>query len=590
MAVVAHQLKLTADLSAVAASSAWIRSLGGRLPLAPGDVFRLDLCVTELITNIADHGYAGRRAGLIELSAQPDAGGAGIRVEIIDDGDPFDPLVMPSPAAPSGADGMRVGGLGIHLIRTYADDCRYERRGERNVFTFTVRRSATVREGTPEGPVNRGVERRHPSVQPSFPLTRTGGIVVTRDQRAGGERRLLGFISTCELFRNVPYMMVEDVIARCAVRELERGSVLLHPGDRNYYVVLVVRGSLRVQLGTDDAADYMEIMAGACTGEMSVIDGKPVSAHVVAATDCRLLLIDSETFLTRVLPVPEVARNLVGILADRMRRSNDRIIERVRSSIELEALQRELHFAHDVQTSMVPERMALAPARPEVQCSGFMRPARQVGGDFYDAFYIEPDRIAVVIGDVCGKGMPAALFMSRTMTLLRSEGMNAAGRTQRHHTVELMERANRHLCRGNDTGFFASIFVAILDVSTGVLTWVNAGHPAPALARGSSDFRFIAGPRGVLLGVDPGARYAVGETGLPPGSTMLIYTDGVTEAEDAHGGMFGDARLLGLLNDASNRDAGALIDVTVEAVDHFARGHAQSDDLTLLALRYTGPS
>ena len=109
---------------------------------------------------------------------------------------------------------------------------------------------------------------------------------------------------------------------------------------------------------------------------------------------------------------------------------------------------------------MVPERMTLDHARPEVQCAGYMRPAQQVGGDFYDAFYIEPERLAVVIGDVCGKGMPAALFMSRTLTLLRSEGTNAAGRTQRQHNLELVERANRHLCRANDAGYFASVFVA----------------------------------------------------------------------------------------------------------------------------------
>jgi serine phosphatase RsbU (regulator of sigma subunit) len=283
-----------------------------------------------------------------------------------------------------------------------------------------------------------------------------------------------------------------------------------------------------------------------------------------------------------------VARNLVSTLAERMRRSNDRMIERLKSSIELSALQSELSFAHQVQTGMVPERLKLEHARPEVQCAGYMRPARQIGGDFYDAFYIEPERLAVVIGDVCGKGMPAALFMSRTLTLLRSEGMNAAGRTQRQHNLELIARANRHLCRANDAGYFASVFAAILDASTGLLTWVNAGHPAPVLARGSSEFRLMTGPHGVLLGLDPAADYTVGETGLPPGSTLLLYTDGLTEAGNARGELFGDERLLGLVNASRNRDAPAVIDAVVDAVEGFVLGHAQSDDLTLLALRYLG--
>jgi len=429
--VTAHRLTITADASAIAAASAWIRALGARLQLPPGDVFRLDLCVTELVTNIADHGYAGRGDGEVELRAEPAADGAGIRVEIADNGEPFDPLAVPPPAPPARAAEARIGGLGIHLVRSYADDCSYERRDGRNVFTFVVGRTATVADKTPAGPVSRGVERRRSPAPRAYPLTRSDGTVVTQDQRAGGERRLLGFISGCELFRNVPYGLVEDVVARCPVRELTAGSILLSPGDRNYHIVLVVQGNLRVQLGSADAADYMDIVAGECTGEMSVIDGKPVSAHVVAASDCRLLLIDSETFLTRILPVPEVARNLVALLADRMRRSNDRIVQRLKSSIELEGLQRELRFAHDVQTGMVPERMALAPARPEVQCHGYMRPARQVGGDFYDAFYIEPDRLAVMAGDVCGKGLPAALFMARALTLLRSEAMHSRSRTQR---------------------------------------------------------------------------------------------------------------------------------------------------------------
>src|SRR5262249_27014408 len=275
-------------------------------------------------------------------------------------------------------------------------------------------------------------------------------------------------------------------------------------------------------------------------------------------------------------------------LTDRMRRTNDRIIERFKSSIELQALQRELLFAREVHAGMVPERITLEPSRPELQCSGYMRPARQVGGDFYDAFYMEAGRLAVVMGDVCGKGMPAALYMARTMTLLRSEAMHKRARTQRQHTLDIAESTNRMLCRNNDAGYFVSVFAGVLDITTGLLTWVNAGHPAPAMARGSSEFRFLTGPRHLLMGVSEEARYTVGETALPPGSALLLYTDGAMEAENAQGTMFGSARLLGLLNEAKNRDAQAIIDTAVEAVDAFAEGRAQGDDLTLLALRYAG--
>jgi serine phosphatase RsbU (regulator of sigma subunit) len=191
-------------------------------------------------------------------------------------------------------------------------------------------------------------------------------------------------------------------------------------------------------------------------------------------------------------------------------------------------------------------------------------------------------------GDVCGKGLPAALFMARVMTLLRSEAMHSGSRTQRQHTLEVVASANRQLCRNNHAGYFASVFFGILDVPTGLLTWINAGHPSPALARGSSDFRFVAEPRGVLLGLVAEAHYTVGETALPPGSTLLVYTDGVTEAESPDGGMFGEERLIELLGGSRGSDAEAIVDGAVAALDEFARGHPQSDDLTLLALRYAG--
>jgi serine phosphatase RsbU (regulator of sigma subunit) len=219
-----------------------------------------------------------------------------------------------------------------------------------------------------------------------------------------------------------------------------------------------------------------------------------------------------------------------------------------------------------------------------------MRPARQVGGDFYDAFHLDSSRLALLIGDVCGKGMPAALFMSRALTLLRGEAMHPAPAAQRQHMKDFMTRANRQLCRGNAAGYFASVFAAVLDVPTGVLTWVNAGHPPPALARGSSEFRFLDAPRNVLLGVDENAEYEVGETALPPGSALFLYTDGVTEAENAQGVLFGEERLLDLLNDAPERDAPAVTRTTMAAVDGYAEGAAQSDDITLLALRYEGPA
>jgi phosphoserine phosphatase RsbU/P len=581
MSAAAHHLTVSADASAVSAASAWVRSLGNQLQLRDGDVFRLDICVTELVTNIASYGYVNGE-GVIELHVEPAASG-GIRLEVIDSGRPFDPLSAPRPAAPDTPIQARIGGFGIQLVRSFADECHYDRRGERNVFILTIHRSA---EAAPGGPTDRGADRRREARPPAFPLKRADGTRVGSEARHGRDRRVLGFISRCSLFRGVPYKLLEEVLAGCPMRAFADGTVLLSPGERNEQVALVLEGRLRIHFGSPTSPDQTEINVGECAGEMSVIDNKPVSAYVIADSGCRLILVDKTTFLTRILPIPEVARNLVSTFSDRMRHANERVIARMKSSLELEALQRELAFAHQIQTSMVPERMTLTPARPGLQCAGFMRPARQVGGDFYEAFYVDANRLAVVIGDVCGKGMPAALFMSRTMTLLRSEAMHPTTRAQRRHVLDVVKQTNRQLCRANTANYFASFFVGLFDVATGVLTYVNAGLTPPALARGSSDFRLLTEPRDVVAGLFEDAVYTVGETPLPPGSTLLLHTDGVTEAENRNGEMFGQARLLQLLNAAGNRGPDAIIDATVNAVEAFAGQHPQSDDVTLLALRY----
>jgi anti-sigma regulatory factor (Ser/Thr protein kinase) len=149
MSADAHRLTVTGDASAVATASAWIRSLGNHAELPPGDVFRLDLCVSELVANIADYGYAADDPR--DIAVRVDSVPNGMRVEIADAGKPFDPLAVPPPPlpAPASVADAPVGGFGIHLVRTYADECRYERRDERNVFSFVVRRSTPVADAAP---------------------------------------------------------------------------------------------------------------------------------------------------------------------------------------------------------------------------------------------------------------------------------------------------------------------------------------------------------------------------------------------------------------------------------------------------------
>jgi phosphoserine phosphatase RsbU/P len=575
------QLTVTADASAVSAASAWVRSVGARLKLPETDIYRLDVCVTELVSNIASYGFDNGE-GVIELRADAETEES-VTVEVSDSGKPFDPLSVPLPEPASSVNEVRIGGMGIRLVRSFADEYRYDRMHDRNRVILSIHRSAKE---PASGRVERGVERRREMQPPALPLTRANGNLVTLEERSGRDRRLLGFISRCSLFRNVPYKLLEKLLARCPIRSFADGTVLLRPGEPNEHVALILEGRLLIHFGSPASPDHTEINVGECAGEMSIIDNQPVSAYVIADSHCRLLLIHKNTFLTRILTIPEVARNLVSTFSDRMRSANKRVVERMELSLELTALQRELAFARQIQASMVPDRMTLTPARPGIQCCGFMRPARQVGGDFYDAFYVEANRLAIVMGDVCGKGMPAALFMARTMTLLRSEAMHPTTRAQRRHVLDVVEQTNRQLCASNAANYFVSCFIGLLDVVTGLLTYVNAGLTPPALARGSTNFRLLSEPRDMVAGLFEDAVYTVGEIALPPGSALLLHTDGVTEAENANGEMFGQARLLALLNGERYRSPDAMIDATVEMVGEFVQEHPQSDDLTLLAVLY----
>ena len=400
---------------------------------------------------------------------------------------------------------------------------------------------------------------------------------------------MLGFLSQLAIFRGVPYHLVKDVVASCRLVRFHDSAVMLRPGDPNDAIAFVINGRLRVHLDAPDSPTYFTIAAGDCVGELSVIDGEPASAYVVAEPGTRLLLADADTLFERLLPIPAVSRNFMRMLADRVRRTSSRIVDQIHSELDLEHLQRDLAFARDIQAGMLPQESPLFPDRDEVDCAARLRAARQVGGDFYDAFFIDSTRLFVTIGDVCGKGLPAALFMVRALTLLRGEATRRAG-ARRAWLQRVVERVNRLLVERNEQSLFVSLFCALLDTATGTLAYVSAGHNPPALALGDGPFEFVAAPRNPVAGVVPDRSYIGGEVQLPPESVLLLYTDGVTDAQGAREDRFGSARLLATLNGAGERSATALIEATLAAVDRFAEGRAPFDDIALLALRYRSPA
>lgn len=580
-----RSLRLINDSGAISAASAWLRTLGEAFELGSELVFRLDLCASELVANIVSYAFEDEAPHTIalDLILEPQS----VKLVVADDGCEFDPLALPEPVTPATLEEASVGGLGVHLVRQFAEQVSYERASGRNQLTLAWTRPGRSSPDGMRAPARRGVDRRRRGAA-VFPLQRADGHRVARDRRSGQERRALGFISRLELFRDVPYALIEGLIAHCAQRDYPDEYLVLAPGMQNEQVALVLEGRLRVHL-EDPAGEgthgYTVIGTGECAGELSIIDGEPTSAWVVAEPGTRLLLIEAHTFFSELLPLPQVARNLLRLMATRMRQANHQVVERVRNSMVLEKLQSELRTAREIQSGMLPMRSPMFAEHPEIECEASIQQAREIGGDFFDAFFIDENRLFVAIGDVCGKGMPAALLMMRTLTTLRAEAARKQG--QKGHMERVMERINRKLALNNERLLFASLFIGLLDTRDGSFRYASAGHLRPVLARRGEAPVMLKVPRNPIAGIDPTIDYALAETRLGSGDLLLLYTDGVTEAMNPRDELFGEARLLATLAAAPGGAAGA-IDAVREAMKHFCDGRPPSDDVTLLALRAMG--
>ncbi|HEY2774994.1 MAG TPA: GAF domain-containing SpoIIE family protein phosphatase [Candidatus Binatia bacterium] len=242
---------------------------------------------------------------------------------------------------------------------------------------------------------------------------------------------------------------------------------------------------------------------------------------------------------------------------------------------ELLALHRELDIAREIQQSIVPKTF---PQRPDVRVFADMNPAQEVGGDFYDFFFLDEDRIAVMIGDVSGKGVPAALFMAMTRTLLRS---TAPGCTT---PGQCLERVNALLIPDNSAEMFVTVFYAILEIRSGRLEYSNGGHNPPYLVGADGVVQALQGTGGTVLGMLDNARFGTLTTTLGRGDALVLFTDGITEAMDAESVLFGETRLEAALAQCAALAPGDVVQKILASVGRHVAGAAQSDDITALVL------
>ena len=391
----------------------WIAALDAAAGLGERDRFRIELALTEAATNIMEHALPEGK-GSREIRIRPDIGDQSIvTFEVSDEGRPFNILEAEPRVLPVRLEDSVLGGHGIRLIRNYTDDIRYER----------------TRQHEPAHPRLSNLRRR------------PGGIARTLDLTPHLSHSLLA---------EIPLPLLEDVVGQCEHASLAPGDVLLAPGEENHTLYFVLSGRLRMHLDARDSPNPLAIPAGEIVGEMSIVEGRPVSAWVIADQPSLLLAMPEQIFWDDFVTVPGANRRLMQFLISRMRSTNAVLQGELERKVRYELLKRELESAWKIQANLLPSAKPLFRS-PAVDVHALIRPAREVGGDFFDALALDETHLCVAIGDVSGKGMPAALVMVRVVTLLRSALL------ERKNPMTVLPDLNLRLCEANEEFMFVTL-------------------------------------------------------------------------------------------------------------------------------------
>lgn len=400
------------------------------------------------------------------------------------------------------------------------------------------------------------------------------------ERRTGTERRRNGWVSTLDLCRGLPYNDVEAILEICPVRRLAAGEILLEPGQANHYLFFLVEGELNVRLKSTNSPVTDTIHRGECIGEMSIIDGQPTSAYVIATTPATLIAVHENIFWSKLATNQRMVRNLSQVLAERMRKRNAAALRAFEQEMRLEQLQKELLAAYEIQTGMLPRGPTLVPELPQIDVHARMDVVKSVGGDFFDAFALDERRACIAIGDVSGKGMPAALFMVRALTLLRAELIKP------DDLGANVSRFNRALCETNISHMFVSLLVLTIDTHDGTVTYVNAGHMPLLLSRAGGAFVEIDDSRGLIAGVLSDTAYTTATLALGDRDRLVLYTDGVTEARNRERLFYRATGLSACVNRTGGGDSKSLVDGIFDDVRRFVGAAAPSDDITVVGITF----
>jgi sigma-B regulation protein RsbU (phosphoserine phosphatase) len=399
------------------------------------------------------------------------------------------------------------------------------------------------------------------------------------------------------LFAELPAEELYRLAATLRLQRASAGTMLFGEGDPGDRLYIVLEGEIAIikSHATSDERFVNLRGPGEFIGEMSLLTGDGErTASARAHSDVQLLELTSADFETLMAGRPTLALQMLKVQSRRLRDAHDHTIrdlheknERLARAygelqeaqaqlIAQEAMRRELRLARDIQQRMLPRAL---PQLPGFEIGARILPAQEVGGDFYDLFPLDDGRVGLVVGDVCGKGVPAALYMALVSSLLRAEAVRSAT------PDEALHQLNRHLNSRGAESLFVTLLYGVLDPRARTLDYVRAGHEYPLVW--AADGALLPVPRGrsIPVGLLPDAVIERATIPLPPGVGVLFSSDGVSEAQSAGQELFGRERLLELIGAYAATPAQALCDQLLAALATFQGAAPQADDITLLAVR-----
>lgn len=378
------------------------------------------------------------------------------------------------------------------------------------------------------------------------------------------------------------------------------GEILFHEGDAGGTLYLVLEGCLDIVKGIDtpDERKIADAWPGDFLGEMSLlIPGRARTASIRAVEPSRLWTMTQDDFTGLLERQPRVAFTMVQSLTKRLDESNraafrdlqernrrlqiayDELTAAQAKLIEKERLERELQVAAEIQMSIVPQQL---PQVAGFDFGALMQPARTVGGDLYDVFSMGADRVGVVIGDVVGKGLPAAIFMARSHALIMAEAAHGG------RPADILRRVNSHLIRLQQSDQFVTVLLGILDLAQATFDYARAGHELPLLLTTDGEVRALPMRPGQPLGLFEDVLLDENAMPIPPGATLLLNTDGLTDGSNPQGEQFGQEKVTAALSGLARLDGAQVCGALLKTLAEFLGGSEQDDDITLVALHRLG--